>query len=141
MNQATLSPAPATHAPAPAPVSQASLYQRLGGETGIRTFVTDILRLHHQNPVIMWAYSKAEKTDAQLIDLVVDLIGMGTGGPNIYKGMDMRAAHKGMWVTDEEFIAVLDDIRKAMEINDVDPQANAELMAIAYGMKAEIVRG
>lgn len=122
-------------------MSQASLYERLGSETGIRRFVTDILKLHHQNPVIKWRYSKAEKTDAQLIQLVVDLIGSGTGGPEAYKGMDMRTAHKGMWCSEEEFLAVLDDIRKAMEMNQVDPQANAELMAIAYGMKAEIVRG
>ena len=137
MSQATLSEPLPSHAPA----SQANLYERLGGETGIRTFVTDILKLHHQNPVIMWRYSKASKTDAQLIDLVVDLISMGTGGPQTYKGMDMRTAHKGMWCSEEEFLAVLDDIRKAMEMNHVDPQANAELMAISYGMKAEVVRG
>lgn len=122
-------------------MTQASLYERLGSETGIRVFVTDILKLHHQNPVIKWRYSKAEKSDAALIDLVVDLVASGTGGPQTYKGMDMRAAHKGMWCSEEEFLAVLDDIRKAMEMNHVDPQANAELMAIAYGMKAEIVRG
>ena len=122
-------------------MTQATLYERLGSEPGIRTFVTDILKLHHQNPVIKWRYSKAEKTDAALIDLVVDLVASGTGGPQTYKGMDMRAAHKGMWCSEEEFLAVLDDIRKAMEMNHVDPQANAELMAIAYGMKAEIVRG
>ena len=122
-------------------MTQASLYERLGSERGIRVFVTDILKLHHQNPVIKWRYSKAEKSDAALIDLVVDLVGSGTGGPQTYKGMDMRSAHKGMWCSEEEFLAVLDDIRKAMEMNHVDPQANAELMAIAYGMKAEIVRG
>ena len=138
MSQATLEhPEPATLAHA----GQASLYQRLGSEPGIRRFVNDILRLHHQNPVIMWRYSKASKSDAQLIDLVVELIGMGTGGPQTYTGMDMRTAHKGMWCSEEEFLAVLDDIREAMEINHVDPQANAELMAIAYGMKAEVVRG
>ena len=137
MSQATLS----EPLPSQAPAIQASLYERLGSEAGIRTFVTDILKLHHQNPVIMWRYSKASKTDAQLIDLVVDLISMGTGGPQTYKGMDMRTAHKGMWCSEEEFLAVLDDIRKAMEMNHVDPQANAELMAISYGMKAEVVRG
>ena len=97
-------------------MTQATLYERLGSEPGIRTFVTDILKLHHQNPVIKWRYSKAEKTDAALIDLVVDLVASGTGGPQTYKGMDMRAAHKGMWCSEEEFLAVLDDIRKAMEM-------------------------
>ena len=122
-------------------MAEATLYERLGSESGIRTFVVDILKLHHQNPVIKWRYSKAEKSDAQLIDLVVDLVASGTGGPQTYKGMDMRTAHKGMWCSEEEFLAVLDDIKKAMEMNHVGARENAELMAIAYGMKSEIVRG
>ena len=107
-------------------MSQASLYERLGGEAGIRKFVPDILKLHHANPIISPRYDNAKKSDAELIELVVDLTCAGTGGPQTYKGMDMRTAHKGMWCSEEEFLAVFDDIRKAMEMNKVDPQANAE---------------
>ena len=53
----------------------------------------------------------------------------------------MLAAHKGMNCSEQEFIAVLDDILSAMKTNGVDPQAQSDFFWILYGMKAEIVRG
>ena len=122
-------------------MSQASLYERLGSEAGIRKFVTDVLKLHHANPIISPRYDNAKKSDAELIELVVDLTGAGTGGPQTYKGMSMLAAHKGMNCSEQEFIAVLDDIVSAMKKNGVDPQAQSVFFWILYGLKAEIVRG
>jgi hemoglobin len=120
-------------------MTQASLYERLGGEEKIRAVVTDILALHHANPTISPRYDNAKKSDAELIDLVVDLIGSGTGGPQEYKGMSMPEAHKGMNVSEAEFVAVLDDILEAMEKHGVGERERAEMLAIAYGMKADIV--
>jgi len=120
-------------------MSEATLYERLGGEKQIRAVVQDIVINHHNNPVIKPRYDNAKKSDAELVDLVVDLIGMGTGGPQEYKGMDMRTAHRGMNVSEAEFVAVLDDILAALEKHQVGEREKAELLAIAYGMKADIV--
>jgi hemoglobin len=38
----------------------------------------------------------------------------GTGGPEVYTGKDMVAAHAGMNIDSEEFMAVLDDSLNAM---------------------------
>ena len=120
-------------------MTEASLYERLGGESNIRAIVNDIVINHHNNPVIKPRYDNAKKSDAELVDLVVDLIGMGTGGPQVYKGMDMRAAHTGMNVSEAEFVAVLDDILAALEKHSVGEREKAELLAIAYSMKGEII--
>ena len=120
-------------------MSEATLYERLGGEESIRAVVQDIVINHHNNPVIKPRYDNAKKSDAELVDLVVDLIGMGTGGPQEYKGMDMRGAHKGMNVSEAEFVAVLDDILAALEKHQVGEREKAELLAIAYSMKGDIV--
>jgi len=118
---------------------EATLYERLGGEEKIRAFVKDIVANHHNNPVIKPRYDNAKKSDAELVDLVVNLICAGTGGTQEYKGMDMRAAHKGMNVSEAEFVAVLDDILAALEKHNVGEREKAELLAISYGMKADIV--
>lgn len=118
---------------------ETTLYERLGGEDKIRAFVQDIVINHHNNPVIKPRYDNAKKSDAELVDLVVDLIGGGTGGPQAYKGMDMREAHRGMNVSEAEFVAVLDDILAALEKHNVGEREKAELLAIAYGMKGDIV--
>jgi hypothetical protein len=77
-------------------MSKPSLYDRLGGEEKIRPIVTDLLALHKQNPAISTRYNNAKKSDAEIIDLVVDLLGSATGGPQQYTGMGMTTAHKGM---------------------------------------------
>lgn len=120
-------------------MTAATLYERLGGEEKIRAVVTDIVALHHANPTISPRYDNAKKTDAELIDLVVDLIGSGTGGPQEYKGLSMPEAHKGMNVNEAEFVAVLDDILEAMTKHGVGELEKAEMLAIAYGMKSDIV--
>jgi len=120
-------------------MTEASLYERLGGEESIRAIVTDIVALHHANPAISPRYDNAKKSDAELINLVVDLIGSGTGGPQEYTGMSMPEAHKGMNVNEAEFVAVVDDILEAMVKHGVGEREKADMLAIAYGMKNDIV--
>ena len=120
-------------------MTEATLYERLGGEEKILAVVTDIVALHHQNPTIKTRFDNAKKSDLELIDLVVDLVCSGTGGPQEYKGMSMRDTHKGMNISEAEFVAVLDDILEAMTKHGIGEREKAEVLAIAYGMKGEIV--
>ena len=45
-----------------------------------------------------------------------------------------------MNVSEAEFVGVIDDILAALKKHDVGELEQAELLAIAYGMKDEIVR-
>jgi hemoglobin len=120
-------------------LSSASLYDRLGGEEKIRQIVTDLLALHQSNPVISTRYNNAKKGDTEIIDLVVDLLGSATGGPQEYAGMDMTTAHKGMNCSEAEFVAVLDDLLAALSKHGVGEVEKAEVLALNYGLKDEIV--
>ena len=122
-------------------MAESSLYERLGGEKKIRGFVTEILALHHQNPAINPRYNNAKKSDAVLIDLVVDLLCEATGGPQKYKGMDMKTAHKGMNCSEAEFVGVLDDILAAMTKHGIGEREKAEVLALNYSLKADIIHG
>lgn len=51
----------------------------------------------------------------------------------------MRETHKGMNVSEQEFIAVLDDILAALDKNNVGKQERDELLAICYSLKDEVV--
>jgi hemoglobin len=120
-------------------MSGLTLYERLGGEEKIRPMVADLLALHQSNPVIAPRYAVAKKSDAEIIDLVVDLLCSGTGGPQEYTGLDMRAAHTGMNCSEAEFVAVLDDLLAAMEKHGVGEIERAEVLAMNYALKDEIV--
>jgi len=120
-------------------MSGPSLYERLGGEEKIRPMVADLLALHKRNPAISTRYAVAKKSDAEIIDLVVDLLCFGTGGPQEYKGLDMKTAHTGMNCSEAEFVAVLDDLLVAMEKHEVGEVEKAEVLAMNYALKDEIV--
>ena len=93
------------------------------------------IRIEHQD----WPLPKESLLDAELVELVVNLICAGTGGSQQYTGMSMLEAHKGMNVSEAEFVAVLDDILAALDKHNVGEREKAELLAIAYSMKPEIV--
>ena len=120
-------------------MANTSLYDRLGGEEKIRPIVTDLLALHKQNPAISTRYHNAKKSDGEIIDLVVDLLCSATGGPQEYKGMDMTAAHKGMNCSEAEFVAVLDDLLAALSKHGVGEVEKAEVLALNYALKDEII--
>ena len=64
---------------------------------------------------------------------------MGTGGPSVYEGQDMLTTHRGMNISGEEFLAVLDDAMEALEKNGLDQREKEEVLYVLYSMKAEIV--
>jgi hemoglobin len=71
--------------------------------------------------------------------IVVDLLGSSTGGPQVYDGMDMKTAHTGMNCSAAEFAAVLDDLLAALDKHGVGELEKAELLALNYGLKEQIL--
>ena len=120
-------------------MAKPSLYERLGGEEKMRPIATDLLALHKQNVAISTRYNNAKKSDAEIIDLVADLLCSATGGPQEYNGMDVTAAHKGMNCSVAEFVAVLDDLMAALSKHGVGEMEKAEVLGLNYALKDEII--
>jgi hemoglobin len=118
-------------------MSEGSLYERLGGEEGIRKFATTLFDKHASNPTIMARYTNSNRDD--VIRLVTEFVCAGTGGPQTYSGKDMLAAHKGMNISEVEYMAVLDDIVAALTANNVAQREQEEFLMIAYSLRAEIL--
>jgi hemoglobin len=64
----------------------------------------------------------------------------GSGGPEPYSGRDMLTTHKGMNISEQEYMAVMDDILGALAKNGIDQQTCNEVVAILYSLKGEIIR-
>ncbi len=56
-----------------------------------------------------------------------------------YTGRPLAEVHAGMNVSDEEFVAVIDDIMKAMDASGVGELEQAEALRILWGMKGDVV--
>ncbi|MFT5181164.1 MAG: hemoglobin [Alphaproteobacteria bacterium] len=115
-----------------------SLYERLGGTEGIKQIANDVVDNHAKNPQISRRFAesdldKVKKTAAEFFIA-------GSGGPNVYEGMDMVAAHKAMNISNDEFVAVLDDAVAAMEKNNVGQREKEEVLYIFFSLKGEVVQ-
>ena len=116
-----------------------TIYDRVGGHPGFKQIATDILALHHANPVLERRYGVSPKGDDELITLVTELLCSVTGGAVTYTGMNMHAAHNGMNINHEEFIEVLADISKALKMNNVSQADHDAIMNLNFGLKDEVL--
>ena len=117
--------------------AQASLYDRLGGRPGIEAIVANIWENHVSNPLVNKRY--ADSDPAEVKRLVTEMCCAGFGGPETYTGKDMITAHKGMNINDTEFVAVCDDVLKALDQNNVGQREKDEILCILYSLKNEVV--
>jgi len=115
----------------------ASLYERLGGTEGITKISSDLVEIHLANPRIATRY-KASDINAVKNGAATFFIS-ATGGPDVYKGKDMIATHKGMNIDNSEFNAVLDDAMEALEKNGIGQREREEVLFALYGLKSQVV--
>jgi hemoglobin len=119
-----------------------SLYERLGKKSGITALVDDIVEAHMNNPIVKPRFQPyRDKADnLKLIkEHTVDFFCAGSGGLEEYTGRDMLTSHKGMNISEAEFVAVLDDILQVLEQHKIDEETRKDVLAIAYSLKNDII--
>ena len=114
-----------------------SLYERLGGTETLTKISSDLVDFHIANPRIAARFADSDPVAVK--KKVATFFIAGTGGPDEYEGKDMLAAHRGMNIDNDEFMAVLDDALQALEKNNVGQREKEEVLYILYSMKSDIV--
>ena len=114
-----------------------SLYERLGGTEGITAIASDLVDIHMSNPAIAPRFTNSDPE--KLKNGAATFFISGTGGPDIYKGEDMLATHKGMNISAHEFMAVLDDALEALAKNNIGQREQEEVLFVLYSMRKDIV--
>lgn len=116
-----------------------SLYQQLGGADGIARLVDDTMAAHLANPLVKTRFENV-KDMAHAKKMACEFFCAGAGGPETYTGMDMLTAHKGMNISEQEYLAVTDDIVGALQKNNIGEEAKKSVIAILYQLKDSIIR-
>jgi hemoglobin len=122
---------------------ESSLYQRLGGTPGIHALVENVLERHMNNPAISARFRPYLETPDKLAAAKGHLCAFleaGSGGGAAYQGRGMRETHRGMNISEAEYMAAMDDILAAMSERNIDEQARKDVLAIAYSLKGDIIR-
>lgn len=116
-----------------------ALYQRLGGADGIARIVDDVMAAHLANPIVKTRFENIKDME-RAKRMACEFFCAGTGGPETYTGKDMLTAHKGMNISEQEYLAVMDDIVSALNKNNLDDGTKNEVVAILYSLKDNIIR-
>ena len=125
----------ATVSKSPAPAR--SLFDRLGGRPAISAVVDRFVAKTGSDPRIEARFLNADKP--HLKAAMVDHISEISGGPYKYSGKDMRAAHAGMKLTEEEFAAFMDDLKAVLDEFKVGPAEQKDVLAAFNGLKADTI--
>jgi hemoglobin len=130
-------PAASTPPPAAAPVAGPSLYERLGKKEAITVVVDDFAANILRDPVIKDRFAS---TDAPAFKgLLVDQICEATGGPCKYKGQSMAESHTGRKIAEKEWVALVGDLKKALDKNKVPAREQGELIGALATMHDDVV--
>ncbi len=116
-----------------------TLYDRLGHRDGITRITRELIKNHMANPLVRNRYAQIKDMD-RVERNVIDFFCAGSGGPEAYQGKDMVATHSGMNVSEQEFVAVVDDAMAALETCGVEPPVRNEVLAILWSLKPEVIR-
>jgi hemoglobin len=116
----------------------AALYHRLGQQEGITRITRSLIGNHMANPLVSIRYAGRDMHKVE--KRVIEFFCAGAGGPETYTGQDMLATHKGMNISEQEFVAVIDDAMAALESNGIDPATRNDVLGILWSLKGEVVR-
>jgi hemoglobin len=123
--------------PAAAQATDDTLFQQLGGQSGLVTLMDDfMIRLladKRMGPFFKDADHKHVK--AQLVAQFCEV----SGGPCKLKGPDMKKAHSGMDVTKGDFNALVEVLQQSMDAQGIGFGTQNRLLAKLAPMHREII--
>jgi len=114
-----------------------TLYQRLGGYDAIQAVVDEAIKNIAADKRINKFFANANIP--RLRRQLADQICAGAGGPCVYRGRDMKSAHRGLGINDGHFNALVEDLGKALKKFKVPAREQRELVALLAPTKKDIV--
>ena len=117
--------------------ADATLYDRLGGRSGVERIVQEAVALYLTDPRLKDDFDNINPD--YLRPRLVDFVCRIADGPCVYKGRSMAASHKGLHITEARFDAVVEDLQIAMNRAGVPFWTQNQLLARLAPMERDIV--
>jgi hemoglobin len=132
----------ASHAGAASPdlPQKKSLYQRLGGYDALAAVTDDfITRLATDKELSKFFVGLNNESKKRVREHVIDLLCAATGGPCIYLGQDVKTAHKGLGITQEDWDISVRHLVESLDKFKVGKREKDELLTALSTLKNDIV--
>ena len=125
------------------PQDTPSLYDRLGGLYNIAVVVDDFIdrvmgdpRLN-ANPRVDEEHHRVSPQGFKYY--VTEMLCWAAGGPQTYSGRTMGDSHRHLMITDEEWVAFMEDLQQSLDKFEVPQPEQDEVKAIVESTKEAIV--
>jgi hemoglobin len=120
--------------------AQTTLYKRLGGYDAIAAVTDDFLG-GLATDLQQGRFFKGLSTDSQkrVRQHVVGFLCVATGGPCVYTGRDMKTAHTGLNITEEDWNSSVRVLIATLDKFKVPEKEKNEVLAAVSGLKPDIV--
>ncbi len=132
--------APVYAAPPQATSTQPTLYKRLGGYDALAAVTDDFLGRLAADPQ-MGRFFKGLSTDSQkrVRQHVVDFLCVATGGPCVYTGRDMKTAHTGLNITEDDWNLSVKFLVATLDKFKVPEKEKSDVLGAVSSLKPDIV--
>jgi hemoglobin len=114
-----------------------TLYDRLGGKSGVAAITDTLIDRVSSDPVLGRSFkdSNLPRIKRLLAEQICEL----SGGPCRYSGDSMKEVHAGHHISEAEFYGMVDDLRRILKQQHVGIAATNELLRLLAPMKRDIV--
>ena len=119
------------------PPANALLYDRLGGKPVLTAIVDDFVANVAADPRIARRFAASD--NAHFKAALVDQLCVTTGGPCKYTGRPMKDTHASMDISDAEFNAMTQDLRRAMGRLNIAVDLQVEFAAALEPLRNDVV--
>jgi hemoglobin len=134
-----------------------SLYERLGGDAGIKLIIDDFTPRALADPRVNWQrkgvkqggfsvhrgrsvqWNDSPDAVQKLKDHLIQFVALATGGPTKYEGKEMTGAHAGLHISNAEFDATLGDLKATLDKLEIPNREQKELLAVVESTRPQIV--
>jgi hemoglobin len=114
-----------------------SLYQSFGQKAGLTALMEDFVPRLLKDPRMepFFAKSNLENLKEQLTNQICQV----TGGPCVYKGIDMKTVHREMDITKGNFNALVEVLQESMDAQKIPFRAQNKLLALLAPMHRDVI--
>ena len=119
---------------------QHTLYQRLGGYEALAAVTDDFLgRLATDPQLKRFFVGHNKEGQTRIREHVIDFLCVATGGPCAYTGQDMKTAHTGLGITEEDWNASVKHLVATLDKFHVPEREKSEVLNAISPLKGDIV--
>jgi hemoglobin len=134
-----------------------SLYDRLGAAKGLDAIADDFVTRAMADPRVNWErrgviqgglsihHDRSVQWDSnpdnvKMLKLhLAQFFAVASGGPSEYQGKEMKDAHAGLHITNDEFDASVGDLKATLDKMQIANTEQKELLAIVETTRAQVV--